>query len=178
MSPLLCQELAEAAKGLGVDLVDAGMTGSAEAAATGTLRLLVGGEKDVVDRIAAELDAIAAEVVHMGPVGSGMAGKILNNFVVLGNCEILREACTTADRIGIDPTRLIEILSRTTARSWATEHWDQLRVIVEPSEASDFIMSRKDIGLAAALAEELGVDTPVMRRVRERQERLAGLFGV
>jgi 3-hydroxyisobutyrate dehydrogenase len=172
IKPATCVMLSELAAPHRVDVVDAGMTGGGGMAAqNATLRLLVGGDEAVVDRLRPELEAIAVEVTRLGGVGAGMAAKILNNFVALVNAEALREAFLVADHLGIDVSALGDVFSRTTARSWSLENWDYMQMIVEstvPRERNRIIV-HKDISLAFELAPELNGNTPMMAVARDRQ---------
>lgn len=105
----------------------------------------------MVDKLRSELSAVADEVAHMGDVGAGMVAKILNNFIVTANAEVLREAFSAANDQGLDLEQFQSVLTRTTGRSWVVEHWDAVRIIVEPTSFEDGLMSRKDVNLAATL---------------------------
>src|SRR6185312_10573024 len=74
-------ELAGAARKAGLGFIDAPVTGSKQQAADGALRFLVGGAAADIDKARPALDAMGSDVVVMGPVGSGIVIKLINNFI-------------------------------------------------------------------------------------------------
>src|SRR5205823_1135153 len=81
VAPELCQALALVAKQHGVDLIDAGVSGGAPLALRGELSIFIGGEDSAVERARPLLESYGKSLAHLGPVGRGMQGKLLNNLV-------------------------------------------------------------------------------------------------
>ena len=146
ISPSTCTEFARVAKERGVDVLDAGMTGAGAAARAGTMTLLVGGETAIVDACRDELGCIASAVLHVGPLGTGMVAKIVNNISVLANAEVARQLIGLGTAAGLPESTVLKILNEGTGRSWVSEHWDLVRGTVEhPDDGTTFAaMARKD----------------------------------
>jgi 3-hydroxyisobutyrate dehydrogenase len=137
------------------------MTGAAALAERGELTLLVGGDAQAVAECRPEFAAIATSVLHAGPPGAGMAGKIINNLLVLANAEVLREMLALAASAGLDEDAFLGLVSASTGRSWASDNWARARFTVAAGDGHYAAMARKDFRLAAELAGECGVPVPV-----------------
>jgi 3-hydroxyisobutyrate dehydrogenase-like beta-hydroxyacid dehydrogenase len=99
----------------GVGWVDAPVSGGAKGAAAGTLSVFLGGEPDAARRVRPWIAAYAANVTHMGPVGSGQVAKSCNQAVVAGSVALWAEVIAYARRCGIDPDLMVDAL----AGGWA-----------------------------------------------------------
>ena len=104
------RELSSAAREKGCELLDAPVTGSKPQAAAGQLRFLVGGSAAALERVRPILDAMSAEVVHVGPVGSGALLKLINNFLCGVQAASLAQALTLAERAKLDVERTAQVL--------------------------------------------------------------------
>src|SRR4051812_43717071 len=103
----LAQELA----GSGITLIDAPLGRTPKDAAEGTLDVMVGGDKAVVDRVMPVLEAFGKRVIHTGPTGSGHTMKLLNNFLSLGYAALYSEAMTLGNKLGLAPAVFDKIIS-------------------------------------------------------------------
>ena len=95
----------------GITLLDAPVTGSRPQAESGTLNVMCGGPKEAFDKVKPLFDAIAANVFHVGPVGSGHAIKLINNFLGQINAAAVCEMLPLALKCGIDLQALYECVS-------------------------------------------------------------------
>jgi 3-hydroxyisobutyrate dehydrogenase len=103
-------ELAGAAKRAGLGFIDAPVTGSKQQAADGVLRFLVGGDAADIDKARPALDAMGGEVVVMGPVGSGIVIKLINNFIAGVGVAAFAEGLAVAEKSGLDVAKAREML--------------------------------------------------------------------
>lgn len=95
----------------GAGWVDAPVSGGPPAAGTGTLTVMAGGEPDEIARVAPLMADIAGRFTHLGPVGSGLAAKMINQLIVGCGYAVMAEALTLARAAGIDPARLPDCLA-------------------------------------------------------------------
>ena len=79
-----------------VSVLDVSVNGGNEKAALGTLTLMVGGPGEVVDYVWPLLETFGQNIFHMGPVGSGVVGKLVNNLIALGSYALQMEAMRLA----------------------------------------------------------------------------------
>jgi len=154
----------------GVALVDAPVSGARPKAIDGTLTIMLGGEDEaVIDKVTPILETMSANIFRTGPLGSGHAMKALNNYVGGAGFVAACEALVVGTKFGLDPAVMIDIINVSTGRNFTTQ-------VAAPNEilprrfASGFSLAlfTKDIGIAADLADELGVEAPVSRLVHDR----------
>ncbi|MDQ0396524.1 NAD(P)-dependent oxidoreductase [Labrys monachus] len=146
-----------AAKGLG--LVDAPVSGGVRRAVDGTLAIMAGGDPALVERARPLLDAMGRSVILTGPVGSGHAVKALNNYVSAAGLAAACEAAIIAERFGVDPNVLVDVLNVSTGRNNATDV-KMKPFVLSGTFASGFSMAlmAKDLRTAVDLAEQLAID--------------------
>jgi 3-hydroxyisobutyrate dehydrogenase len=118
IDPELCRTLAAEAAPYGVAVIDCGSSGGAPAAAEGRLALYVGGEDAAVAR-AAPLFECLGSFHHLGPVGRGMEGKLLNNLISIANYGMSAHILDLGAHLGFDRGLLHRMLMAGSAQSFA-----------------------------------------------------------
>jgi 3-hydroxyisobutyrate dehydrogenase len=119
VSPDLARSLAAQAKQYGVGFVDVGVSGGGPAAIEGQLSLFVGGEDAYVERARPWLEAIGKSLAHLGPVGRGQEGKLLNNLISIANYGMSAALMDVAEGLGFDLPQLSDALAAGSAQSFA-----------------------------------------------------------
>jgi 3-hydroxyisobutyrate dehydrogenase-like beta-hydroxyacid dehydrogenase len=104
-----------------VTYVDAPVVGAPSHAAAGQLGTLVGADAATFERVKPILDSYSAQVSLFGPVGAGITGKLLNNFLTQGTCQLIVQAYRAARRHGVDWEKLYNIMLQGAARSGSLE---------------------------------------------------------
>lgn len=158
----LAAQLAEAGHGH----LDAPVSGGPSGAAEGALTFMVGGSTEDVALAQPLLDAMAAKIVHVGPSGAGNVAKLINNMLVAAHMVTTGEAIRLAEAAGVDAGAALDVVNAATGRSGISEvHFP--RWIMSNRFDSGFSagLMRKDVGLAADLAAETGLDLPLSREV-------------
>jgi 3-hydroxyisobutyrate dehydrogenase len=112
VSPEWIEELANAAAGQGVEVIDAPVTGSRMQAEAGQLTFLVGGSDALLARVTPVLKAMSKEIVHLGPIGSGAKMKLINNFLCGVQVASLAEGLAWIERSGLDVEKSLNVLKR------------------------------------------------------------------
>jgi 3-hydroxyisobutyrate dehydrogenase len=176
-APLGTRRLAEELAAIGVGLIDAPVSGGVKRAADGSLAIMAGGEASAIVRARPFLQAMG-KVFETGPVGSGHAIKALNNYVSAAGLAAACEAVLVAERFGIDPAVLVDVLNASTGRNNSTE----LKLkpfILSGSFASGFSMAlmAKDLRTAADLAGEIGVEAAGARSAAELWTAASAVLG-
>ena len=146
----------------GIRFVDAGVTGGAAAAAAGTLVVLVGGDEDAIAAARPVLEAIAAQILLMGPSGAGHATKAVNNVLNAVTLAATGEAMLAGAAAGLDPARLLEAINAGSGASWASANRFPRIVAGEdmPGGLSVELMA-KDVDVFLRLAAEAGTPTAI-----------------
>lgn len=158
LQPDTCEELALLAEPVGVTVIDAPMTGGIRAAVDGTMMLVVGGDAEALDHARPVLDAISTHVHHLGPVGAGQVGKLVNNLIHWGEVVVLTEALSLAAALGVRVSALREALMDGPTDS---RHLRELGLM-------KFTWHRKDLADVLQLAESIGREVPAARFSQER----------
>jgi 3-hydroxyisobutyrate dehydrogenase len=159
--PGTCRDLAAAARDRDVDLIDAPVSGGPPGAADGTLTAMVGGDPTVIDRCRPLLATYCAEVIAVGPVGSGQVAKLSNNVMSLLNTVAAFEALALAESCGLDARDARHIAAKGSGASRALETWDRRAALARPDSGGQRRLAAKDLDIALALAAEAGLDMPL-----------------
>jgi len=164
-------------------VLDAPVSGGPMGAADGSLAIMVGGDGDDVAAARPALEAMAATVVHAGPVGAGTRMKLARNLIHFVAFTAVTEAQRLAEAAGLDLVALGDVVRHTdaiTGGPGAIMH----RATTAPIAPDDFwhgvfdhvrALGEKDLGFAIALADELGVDVPLARAALPRLGKGLGI---
>jgi 3-hydroxyisobutyrate dehydrogenase len=161
----------------GVGLVDAPVSGGVGKAVTGTLAIMTGGDNASVDRVAKILAAMGT-VHRTGALGSGHALKALNNYVSAAGLIATCEALTVGKAFGLDPVIMTRVINASTGRNNTTENKAE-RYLIPAKYDSGFALAlmSKDVGMAHALSEEVGVAADELEFVTSYLKRAAKSLG-
>lgn len=142
----------------GVRFVDAAIAGGTAGMAAGTNLFLVGGADEDVELARPIIEVMAGSFVHLGPVGAGMAAKVINNAVMHAVMVVLIEASAMAARAGISMQTVIDLMRSKDGLMRPVDHRLQDRIMHADYEGGMSVSNaRKDSLLALQMAQELGV---------------------
>lgn len=168
IAPASAQKVAQAAAALGLEMLDAPVSGGTAGAAAGTLTFIVGGDAPVLDRARPVLDAMGKNIFHMGAAGAGQVAKLCNNMALGVIMAVTGEALALGVAHGLDPSTLSKMMAVSTGRSWATEVCNPWPGVLSNAPASrgysggfgnDLML--KDLGLAVEAAMSMGATVPL-----------------
>ncbi len=157
IDPFAARALADKLAAQGIAMLDAPVSGGTGRAQSGELSVIVGGAADVVARCEDLFAAMGNRTFHVGPLGNGLAMKLVNNMLVQVNTVAVAEALVLGVKAGLDPQMIYDVVRVSTGASAAWE----LRVPrilnddFEPGGTID--ISYKDQELETAFAKRLGV---------------------
>jgi 2-hydroxy-3-oxopropionate reductase len=160
IAPAVARAVAEAAHKAGADALDAPVSGGDVGAREGTLSIMVGGSDEAFKRAQPLFDVLGKTVVHMGEAGAGQTAKACNQILVAVTIEAVSEALVLASKAGVDPERLIEVLSGGLAGNKVMEVRRQNFLKHDFSPGFKLELHHKDLGIALRTARELGVYVP------------------
>jgi 3-hydroxyisobutyrate dehydrogenase len=167
-SPIDTQRLAPALAQRGIELVDAPISGGVKRATEGKLAIMAGGDPAQVERCRPLFEAMGSSLHLTGPLGTGHAMKLLNNFMSAAGLVAMCEALIVGRRFGLDPNMMVDVLNAGTGRNNATEVKGKQFIISETFAAGFFAtLMAKDLKLGSDLAEHLGLNMPMMRSERD-----------
>lgn len=147
----------------GVAMIDAPVSGGVERAWKGELTMMAGGEPDAIEHCRGVFDAVASQVFVTGQLGSGHASKALNNYVSAAGLLASLEALAAAERFGVDPEVVLQVINASSGRNNSTETKISQFVFSE-TFASGFALAlmAKDVRTAQRLARDLGVSARLL----------------
>jgi 3-hydroxyisobutyrate dehydrogenase len=157
IDPFAARSIADRLAAMDIAMVDAPVSGGTGRAQSGDLSVIVGGATDVVARCEDLFAAMGSRMFHVGPLGSGLAMKLVNNMLVQVNTVAVAEALVLGVKAGLDPRAIYDVVRVSTGASAAWE----LRVPrilnddFEPGGTID--IAYKDQELETAFAKRLGV---------------------
>ena len=151
--PASTERMAQAVQAAGGRFLDAPMTRTVKDAHEGRLNLLVGGDAALFDEIRPVLACFAENITHAGPIGAGHRMKLLHNFVALGFIALLAEAAACAQRAGVAPEVLVDVLGKGGGGGVALERLTPY-ITARDSSGLQFFMAnaQKDMHYYAAMA--------------------------
>jgi 3-hydroxyisobutyrate dehydrogenase len=159
--------------------LDAPVSGGTSGAQNASLTFMVGGTAADVEAARPLFDAMGSRVFHAGEVGAGQSAKLVNNMMLAVNMQSTCEAAVLAQRLGIAPETVIEIVGVSTGDSWALRNYYPIPGAVEVAPSSRAFtggfaaaLMRKDLGLALDAAAEHGVDASATAEVARRLDRM------
>ena len=119
-APSSTQRIHAALAERGIGYLDAGISGGAAAAETGTLTIMIGGPAAVLDSVRWVFDPIAAKVVLMGSSGAGHSTKLLNNFLNAVSLAATAEVMVAARKAGLDLAAVLDVINSSSGVSFAS----------------------------------------------------------
>jgi len=162
--PTLIREIEPLFRRIGSHVLDAPISGGKSGAASGNLAVMVGGEREVFDRVKPILDAFGDKVFYAGDIGAGSICKLVHNMISHGVRQAIAEGLTLGVKAGVDAEPLWECVRRGALGRMSSLHEGIPRTVFtgeyEPASFA-LALSRKDIGLATELAREYNVAMPV-----------------
>jgi len=160
ISPIATKKFAQRLGSLGVEMLDAPVSGGQLGAENATLSIMVGGKNEIFEKAKPFFELMGQNIVHVGPNGDGQTCKVANQIVVALNIEAVGEALLLASKAGADASKVREALMGGFAGSRILELHGE-RMMTHSFEPGFRIrLHQKDLNLALEAARELGVSLP------------------
>ncbi|MGP8069632.1 MAG: NAD(P)-dependent oxidoreductase [Candidatus Bathyarchaeia archaeon] len=190
-SPAAARSFSSKLEEKGIEFLDAPVSGGDKGAKEGTLTIMVGGKKEVLDRSLPVLQAIGKEIFYMGPPGSGQATKLCNQVAIALHTLATSESLLLGSAAGLELTNLLKVMTSGAASSWnlaslgpkivardfepgfkAAHLLKDLRSIMRLAEEEDLMLPGAalvhELYLAVMAKKEGEKGTQVLARVLER----------
>lgn len=169
--------VAEAASKLGIDFLDAPVSGGTGGATAGTLTFIVGGSAEAFAKAETILAIMGKNIFHAGEHGAGQVAKICNNMLLGILMAGTAEAINLGVKNGLDPKVLSDIMLQSSGRNWTLEVYNPYPRVMENVPSSNgykggFMskLMQKDLNLAMQTAQDANVDTPMGAKATELYE--------
>lgn len=177
--PLITRETGAALAAKGITLLDAPVSGGVERAIQGTLTIMIGGnDAAAIEKAKEILSCMGKTFFEVGKLGSGHVAKSLNNVVAAANFAVLSEAMRVAERYGIDPETLVNVISTSTGQSFMSNVAMKHAVLPRTYNSGFKVgLLAKDVTIAAELSGELGCAAPFMLLAQQRWQWARDVLG-
>jgi 3-hydroxyisobutyrate dehydrogenase-like beta-hydroxyacid dehydrogenase len=154
--PAACRRLQEIAATRGAHLIDAPVS---VGSSLPKVLMLVGGERDTVERCRAALESAADPLLHLGPIGSGQIAKLVNNTMLAATIGLGDDAIAFGADLGLDATALAAALAAGSCRgTWSSFVHRPQPATADPATSRTTEWARKDVSYALGLAADAGLD--------------------
>jgi len=167
ISPSATVRFAQRVAERGVQWIDAPVTGSKIGAENGQLTFIVGGPAETVEALDPLFKAMGKNVIRVGDVGKGQAAKIAMNLQIALIYEGFAEGLTLATKLGVEPSKMIELVQATMIRSGVTDYKAPFVLRRDYSPNFPLRLMHKDIRIMLESAKEVRVKLPALETVEE-----------
>lgn len=170
MSLKVIREIGERCAERGVVLLDAAVSGGDVGARAGKLTFMIGGDAATLDRCRPVFDHMAANILLLGGLGAGQAGKLANNLLYNAGVVAAVESMRLAVAAGIDEDEAARLFAVSTGTNFTVSNWKRLMGERPDAETALRVaaLRHKDVSLALAMAAELGEETVLGACVLDR----------
>src|SRR5512142_115039 len=163
-APATSRVIGAALAAKGIDFIDAPVSGGTIGAEKGTLTVMVGGDAEVLDRVRPVLETFGQKIVHCGDIGAGDAVKAVNNAFLAVHVWATAEGLAALVKAGVDPKIALDVINSSSGRSNTSMNLFPERVLTRAFPRTfRLALLDKDIGIAAAVARENKVPTPLLQ---------------
>jgi 3-hydroxyisobutyrate dehydrogenase-like beta-hydroxyacid dehydrogenase len=158
VAPRTMQKIAGKLEGSGIVLLDMPITRGEPAAEAGKLLTMVGGDAAAFEACKPALQSFASSIYHVGDLGAGQVGKMVNNLILWACISANHEGLGLAKKLGVDPERLRVALIDSSAGNWALQ--------TRPEE-QPMPWAEKDMRIVLTEADRLRMSVPLCGVVTE-----------
>jgi len=168
LGPATVQSQAERLAPMGVDFIDAPMSGGPVRAQEGTMSLMVACSDAVWQRSQKLLTALSQQVFRVGTrAGDGARTKLVNNLLAAVNLAGAAEAMALAERLGLDPAATLSVIEASSGQSWIGSDRMRRALAGDFEPRAHVTLLAKDTGLAVQAADDAAFDPPLGRLARD-----------
>lgn len=172
-SPDLAKKLYEKGKKKNIHLLDAPVSGGDSGAKAGTLSIMVGGEKEIMERCLPLFSLMGNNICYMGSAGCGQHTKMANQIAVAGAISALSEALIYSKAVGLDESKVLEAISKGAAGSWQMDNTSK-RILNHDFNPGFYIKHFiKDMRIAQEMAHDKDLNLEMFNTVCHMYEALS-----
>jgi 3-hydroxyisobutyrate dehydrogenase-like beta-hydroxyacid dehydrogenase len=160
VGPQASRRLAERVRARGAHMLDAPVSGSIPQAESGTLAIMVGGERHAFAAVEPLLGELGQTVTYIGPNGQGLLLKLAINISLAVQTLAFSEGLLLAERAGVDPEVAAEVMGTSSIGSPMLKARIPLLLQLPEHAWFDVELMQKDIRLARQTADDLQIPLP------------------
>jgi len=167
IAPAVARKLASAAERKSCDMLDAPVSGGQAGAESATLSIMIGGKAAAVERAMPVFQTLGKNIVHIGDAGAGQVAKAANQVVVGITIAAVSEALVLAQKAGVDPAKVRQVLLGGFAQSRILDAHGQRMLERNFNPGFRIRLHEKDLKIATATGAEYGVPLMVAGIVQQ-----------
>jgi 2-hydroxy-3-oxopropionate reductase len=167
IAPAVAVRVAEALGAKGMRCLDAPVSGGDVGAQQGTLSIMVGGDEATFEQVRPIFDVLGKSAVLCGPQGAGQTVKACNQVLVAVTIAGVSEALVLGAKAGVDPAKVVQVLSGGLARCGVLENRGQRMVSGDFAPGFRVRLHYKDLNIVRQTSKDYGVPLPVTAAVHE-----------
>jgi 3-hydroxyisobutyrate dehydrogenase len=153
--------------------LDCPVSGGVEGAKNGTLAMMVGGDESVLDRARPTLGAITANIMYIGPTGSGQACKAVNQLMAAGINQAVTEALAFGKVMGLDMDKVIDIVATGASGNWFLDHRGKTMLADSYAPGFKLALHHKDLSICQAMLKNASdTSSPIIEMTLIHYQRL------
>lgn len=176
-SATLAKSMQQQANALGLDFIDAPVSGGQAGAENGVLTIMCGGKESAYQKAKPVMEAYAQFSQLMGDAGAGQLAKMVNQICFVNVVQGLAEGLNFAQRAGLDTAKLVETISKGAAGSWQMDNRAHTMCAREFDFGFAVDWVRKDLGMAFDEADKIGADLTITKQLDSYYEQVQNLGG-
>ena len=166
--PATSRRIAARLRARDITFVDAPVSGGRSGAEQGTLTIMCGGDAAVIERVRPVLEAFGKNIVHCGDVGAGDMVKAVNQALLAIHIWATGEGLATLAKSGVDTRIALDVINTSSGRSNTSMNLFPERVMTRAFPRTfRLALLDKDLRIAAGIARDAGVPTPLTQLASE-----------
>jgi 3-hydroxyisobutyrate dehydrogenase len=165
--PSLAVKISEVAARAGVEFIDAPVSGGQVGAINGTLSIMMGGKKEVVDSVLPIFEVFGKNMVYQGPAGAGQHTKMCNQITIAGTLIGVCEGLLYGVKAGLDLDAMLSCISKGAAGCWSLDVLAPKVVKGDFSPGFSVDNFVKDLTIALEEAEAMKISLPGLALVKQ-----------
>lgn len=172
-TPTLAIDLYNKSQSLGMSSLDAPVSGGDVGAKSGKLSIMVGGDKEVFDKLFPIFELFGEHIIYQGKAGAGQHTKMANQIAIASSMIAACEAITYAKEAKLDPEMVLQSITKGAAGSWSLTNLAP-RMLKDDFEAG-FYMKHfiKDMGIALDESKKMNLKLPGLEMTYAMYQSLA-----
>ena len=165
--PSLAVKISEEAAKVGVEFIDAPVSGGQVGAVNGTLSIMIGGKKEVVDAVIPLFEVFGKNMVYQGKAGAGQHTKMCNQVTIAGTMIGVCEGLIYGAKAGLDLNVMLAAISKGAAACWTLDILAPKIVNGDYSPGFSVDNLVKDLSIALEEAEAMQLSLPGLSLVKQ-----------
>lgn len=161
-SAQVAREMADKARELGLDFMDAPVSGGQAGAVKGVLTVMCGADQQTFEAARPTVMAFAQAVTRIGDVGCGQLAKMCNQICIAGIVQSLSESIAFGLNAGLDMKLVLDVIGKGAAQSWQMDNRGGTMIDGQFNFGFAIDWMRKDLGLCLAEAKKNGSSLPTV----------------